>query len=322
MAGQFDAVKLLQEYDPTELLKDLRNLEENEFASQRGFDTGQTSGGGHKDWRVLPLRSPGGSAERTDPGGPGLVDFGETRFAGKTPYLASILAAIPTQIRAARLMSLAPGASVDEHRDAPYGLGIGWVRLHIPIVTNEGAALVINGVDHQWQPGTLWYGDFSQPHYVRNTGDAARVHLVFDCHVNRALLDLFPDEFRTQLAWPDVLLDRDEVPLSGTDLHDLQGTFTTSKAFPWGDLEDLTGEQDFTQQAELVATGEDLVLHVEGAPQCKLVHLGEGEFRMSGWTAERTIKIETARHQPVRARLRIRDGSRLEEILRPLTPSH
>lgn len=321
MAGQFDAIKLTPEYDPGKLLEDLQNVEEHEFASQRGFDTGRTSGGGHRDWRVLPLRSPDGSAERTDPGGPGLVGFGKTRFAGKTPYLASILDTFPTEIRSARLMSLAPGASVDEHRDAPYGVRIGWVRLHIPIVTNEGATLVINGVDHRWQPGTLWYGNFSQPHFVRNTGETARVHLVFDCHVNQALLDLFPAGFRSQLDWIDVLLDREEIPLSRNDLQALQCSFTTSKAFPWGDLEDLTGEQEFTQQAELVATGEDLVLHVEGVPQCKLVHLGEGEFRMAGWTAERTIKIETVQHRPARARLRIRDGSRLEELQRPLTPS-
>jgi aspartate beta-hydroxylase len=69
------------------------------------------------DWRVLPLRSLGGNYARTDPGGPGPIDFADTIWRSKMPYVSSILDLIPAPLNAVRLMALGPGAISNSHMD-------------------------------------------------------------------------------------------------------------------------------------------------------------------------------------------------------------
>lgn len=308
--------KLAATYDAERLRAEMDALGHSRFAAQRTYDENlQPSLESELDWRVLPLRSPGGSDERTDPGGPGLEGYAWTRYAREAPYMASILAALPTQLRSARLMSLGPGAVVDEHRDYPYGLPAGWVRLHAPVVTNPGAVLVIDGVEQRWQPGTLWYGDFSRLHHVANTGSTRRVHLVVDAYVNQELLGLFPTEFTSRIRWSEVLLDRPELPLGPGDRADLTRDFAIPAAFLWGEKEDLDAPDAPEHPARVRPTGDDgdLVLTVDDTPQARLVHVGESEFRLAGWTAERTVKFDL---EAGRIRFRMRYGSELFETAR------
>ena len=51
-----------------------------------------------------------------------------------------------------------------------------------------------------------------------------------------------------------------------------------------------------------------------------LVHIGEGEFRLLGWTTERTIKIDLSGRVP-QARFRMRYGTGLAETVRAATPT-
>lgn len=160
------------------------------------------------DWRVLPLRSLGGDADRTDPGGPGPQPFAPTRWLDHLPYLARLLDAIPAPLNAVRLMALGPGAVSAAHCDPKYRLDRDLTRLHIPIVTTPDAVLVLDGVDHCWQPGTLWYGDFSREHLVRNTSDATRVHVVIDVLLTAELASWFPASWQELFAHGEVLLNR------------------------------------------------------------------------------------------------------------------
>ncbi len=309
------AAQLKASYDPEKLRAEMHAIGHSRFAAQRTYDETLKPGAESEvDWRVLPLRSPAGSDERTDPGGPGLDDYGDTSYLREAPYLASILAALPTRLRAARLMSLGPGAKVDEHRDYPYGLPAGWVRMHVPVVTNPDAVLGIAGVEHRWQPGTLWYGDFSQPHYVINTGSTRRVHLLIDAFVNRELLELFPAEFTEKIRWSEVMLDRPELPLGPADLAEVTRGFDLPKAFLWGEKEELDDANTPVVPARtyLAADGA-LLMEVDGTPQARLVHIGEGEFNLAGWTAERTVKFDLAAN---RIRFRMRFGSELFETVR------
>lgn len=317
---QSAAVQLPVTFDVPRLRADLEEVGYDAFRGQRTYNTGTVIESAVVGWRVLALRSPGGDPDRTDPGGPGLVEYADTPWRARTPYLASILDTLPTRLRTARLMVLAPGAEVDEHRDYPYGLGAGWVRLHVPILTNDRAASIIDGLRQQWQPGTFWYGDFDRPHSVHNHGSTDRVHLVVDCYVNHALLDLFPVEFRTAVRWTDVLVQPDEVPLSDADAMP-ERVLQVPAAFLRGvGPDDLAAETEPDLTAGLHRDGGRLLLDIDGLDPARLVHLGGGTFRLAGWTTERTVHLHTSGSQVV-ARYQVRFGSRVEERTRRTVPA-
>ncbi|EGX58014.1 Aspartyl/Asparaginyl beta-hydroxylase [Streptomyces zinciresistens K42] len=320
-SGTLSAARLKGDFDVERLLAELAVLERTQWAAQRTYgESLEPSEDTVLDWRVLPLRSPGGRADRTDPGGLGLVEYADTPWLAKTPYIKSILDSLPTELRAVRLMSLGAGAEVDEHRDQPYGPAAGWVRLHIPFVTNPAAVLTLDGQRHTWQPGTFWFGDFSCLHSVRNGGTERRVHLVIDAYLNAELLELFPAEFRDRLRWSDVLLNRPEIPLSEDELQGFEATFAIPDAFLYGEPEELADDSRPDRAARLRLDGGRLVLHVDDEPRAALVHLGEGEFRALGWTAERTVKAEPA-DGGLRLRFRMRQGSRMAETVRAAAPA-
>lgn len=314
--GPLPAVQLARHFDTERLRDELDRLGTSAFNVQRSFAFGEVEEGAIQDWRVLSLRSPGGEAGRTDPGGPGLVDYAYTPYSRQAPYMTSLLQELPANLRTARLMSLAPGAEVDEHCDIPYGLPAGWVRLHVPIVTNPGAVLVIDGEEHCWQPGTLWYGDFGRPHSVANRGAGTRVHLVVDCYVSRQLLTLFPDEFVSRVAWSEALLERETVPLCAVEREAMACDVMVPASFlpdrfyllpAPGHAPDVPGR--------LRVLDDQLVLQVDDGTEMALVHIGEGEFRPLCWTTERTIKLDLAGTAPV-VRFRVRFGSGLTEYVR------
>nr|WP_283779181.1 aspartyl/asparaginyl beta-hydroxylase domain-containing protein [Streptomyces durmitorensis] len=151
-----------------------------------------------------PPRSTGGScpcaasaASRSapPPGSPGPQPFKKPHWLDQlTAYLAQILDSIPAPLNAVRLMALGPGAVSNPHSDPKYRLDRGLVRLHIPIITDPGAVLVLDGVEHCWQAGCLWFGDFSREHLVRNTSQTVtRVHVVMDTPLTADLAAWFPD---------------------------------------------------------------------------------------------------------------------------------
>ncbi|MFI6359408.1 aspartyl/asparaginyl beta-hydroxylase domain-containing protein [Streptomyces sp. NPDC050743] len=205
-----EAAQLAPVFDADRLPAELDAVTSHTWNPQRihtyGGQVGQPAA---IDWRVLPLRSLGGDAERTDPGGPGPQPFAPTRWLEHLPYLAEILAQLPAPLNAVRLMALGPGAVASPHCDPKYRLDRGLVRLHIPIVTDPQAVLVLDGVEHRWQPGTLWFGDFSREHLVRNTSQTVtRVHAVIDALLTAELAAWFPPTWQDLLTHGEVLLNR------------------------------------------------------------------------------------------------------------------
>jgi hypothetical protein len=286
------AVRLRREFDVEKLRADLARITGDSWGTQRTLaDKGQEITATPSDWKCLPLRAPGGRAERTDPGGPGTDDFAPTPLVEHTPYLAEVLDSLPCPQRSVRLMSAAPGVRVPTHVDTPTGLDYGFLRLHVPIVTNDGAVLTIDGVDHRWQPGTFWYGDFSRPHSVSNTGDETRVHLVVDCQVTPELLTLFPESFAEAVPRSAVAFARPRVPLQQFELADFQ-CFTDVP--PWflrlDSPAEETGEDDLS--GRVVEKDGRLVLEIAGESPIGLSCVGGSEFLLQGWTEERGVTLD------------------------------
>ncbi|WP_337832886.1 aspartyl/asparaginyl beta-hydroxylase domain-containing protein [Pseudonocardia sp. TMWB2A] len=312
------AARLNVAVEAAKMTVDLANLTAGPWAAQQTLtQTGRIESTSESKWTCLPLRSPAGAVERTDPGGPGIDDYKFTRLVHETPNILRLLTALPTQLRSVRLMSLAPSATVAEHRDTPTGLDFGLLRLHVPITTNPGAVLTIDGVDHCWQPGSLWYGDFSKPHKVANLGRESRVHLVIDCVVTPELLALFPHQFREQVSSSSVLFHRSEVPLHRAELTLFEGTCQLPESFLQLDEEVRNnGEPDIA--ANIDGSDGSLTLRTAGGGRYGLVHVGRGEFRLTGWIEERGLHLCPSEFT---IRFFSRRGCAERSVIRPFTPT-
>ncbi|MEU6681008.1 aspartyl/asparaginyl beta-hydroxylase domain-containing protein [Streptomyces sp. NPDC046925] len=308
-------VMLRNDLDADRLAADLAELSGSEFwALQRSFEDGAVGEESDVDWKVLSLRAPGGDLTRTDPGGPGRDGFADTPLMAKAPYLRQVLSELGTELRSVRLMALAPGVSVEEHSDTPLGLPYGYVRLHIPLVTNPDAVMVLDGVEQRWQPGTLWYADFERPHSLSNTGERSRIHLVADVATSDSLLALFPDSFRAQLPASDIAYYRPVLPLTARELAEFSCSFAVPFSFmEWG--EPVVDDQDSDLAAEVSAEDDVLVLRVEGRGPVELLHLGAGEFRLLGWSEERLLRLDLFDESP-RVELSTRRGRRRQVVVR------
>jgi hypothetical protein len=170
-------LKLPLHFDPHELLKDLRTCESMDWPCH--FHTEDYSG----LWSGLALRSASGKADDIY-SHPGSAAYADTPLLGLCPYIASILGVFECEMESARLLRLAPGAHIKEHRDVHTGYQFDVFRVHIPIQTSEQVRFLVGGQALEMREGECWYADFSRPHSVENCGATARVNLVLDCKRN------------------------------------------------------------------------------------------------------------------------------------------
>ncbi len=77
-------------------------------------------------------------------------------------------------------MELIPGEDIFWHSDADETLDADNCRLHIHIFVNQETYSQLSHVNYFWQPGELWYGDFSFPNRLSNRGKKSRFYLVLD----------------------------------------------------------------------------------------------------------------------------------------------
>jgi hypothetical protein len=285
------ATPLNRRYDVDRLAADVRTLRTDPWLAQKSIGQDGVIRRSTVDWTILPLRSAGGDPERTDAGGAGLAEHAETPHLARAPYLTEVLRGFPVPLLAARLMALGPGTRVREHRDAKCGLPWGLVRLHVPIVTNPAARVVIDGHDYHWDAGRLWFGDFDRPHFVSNDGTESRVHLVLDCLVTDALLELFPPVVAATLPAAGIVRNRPPVPASVSAPVAPCAFAMPARFAEWSEEEPVAAAGD-TLPAAVSVDGGRAVLEIDGRPRFGLVHLGDGEFRLAGWSEERTLRID------------------------------
>jgi hypothetical protein len=181
-----DRLLLPLSFDPAGIAADLDRLGDRTWTAH--FVPQHYAG----DWSVLPLRAPAGAVHpilQIAPN-PTCRDWTDTALLGLCPYIAALLDGFACPIEAVRLMRLAPGSIIKEHRDLDLAAEAGTARLHIPIATNPGVDFRLNGTRVEMAPGSVWYLRLADPHAVANTGTTARVHLVIDAIVDPWLEDL------------------------------------------------------------------------------------------------------------------------------------
>lgn len=181
-----DRIRLPQQFDPARLAEDLPRLLAEPWIDHfvRQNYEGQ--------WAALPLRKPVGA---THPvmmiyADPTATAFEDAPALEHAPYLRKTLATFACPLQTARLMRLAPGSLIREHRDHDLSAESGVARIHIPIVTNADVEFLLNGTPVVMTPGSCWYLRLADRHSVVNRGTVDRVHLVVDCVVDGWLGDL------------------------------------------------------------------------------------------------------------------------------------
>jgi hypothetical protein len=135
----------------------------------------------------MALRSTDGDAA-TLYATPGSADtVRDTEILAALPNVAAALGRIQCPLRSVRLLRLAAGGAIREHRDDDLRFHEGEARLHIPLATNAAVEFYVDDKRVMMEPGECWYLDLSLPHRVSNRGTTDRVHLVVDCRVNEWL---------------------------------------------------------------------------------------------------------------------------------------
>jgi hypothetical protein len=117
--------------------------------------------------------------------------YADTPLMAHTPVLKKFLESLPFPLWSVRLMWLAPGSLIKEHRDPDLSFEQGEARLHMPLFTHEGVEFFVAGERVRMREGECWYINANLPHRVANPGPGERIHLVVDGPVTPELQALF-----------------------------------------------------------------------------------------------------------------------------------
>ncbi|TMJ06005.1 MAG: aspartyl/asparaginyl beta-hydroxylase domain-containing protein [Alphaproteobacteria bacterium] len=182
-----DRLRLPFRFDPALLARDLARLSSATWV--RHYVRQNYDG----DWSVIALRAPAGETHpiRMINADPTCKSFIDTPLLDACPYFREVLASFKAPLRNARLMRLSAGSVIKEHEDLDLSFEDGKVRLHIPVLTNDDVAFLLNRSRVPLEAGSCWYLRLSDPHSVANRGTEDRVHLVIDADVNAWVGEVF-----------------------------------------------------------------------------------------------------------------------------------
>jgi quercetin dioxygenase-like cupin family protein len=135
-------------------------------------------------WTGVALRSVGGIETQLYPDPASQKPFADTPTLARLPHHREALGRLQSPLLAARLLSLEPGALINEHRDYMLGYDDGELRIHIPVVTSPEVEFLLDGRAVVMVPGEAWYLNLNLPHRVANRSSITRIHLVVDCIVD------------------------------------------------------------------------------------------------------------------------------------------
>ncbi|MFN0212890.1 MAG: aspartyl/asparaginyl beta-hydroxylase domain-containing protein [Saprospiraceae bacterium] len=160
------------QFDTTKLAADLATCEAQEWAMH--FNKNDYAG----DWTGIALRSASGNAR--DINAVNTKTFQDTPLLVQCPYFQEILDSLQFEKETVRLLALAPGSIIKEHRDRGLCYENGFFRLHIPITTDEQVSFVVDNTRLDMKAGQCWYANFNLLHSVKHEGTTRRIHLLID----------------------------------------------------------------------------------------------------------------------------------------------
>ena len=143
------------------------------------------------EWSAIPLRSINGEVNN------GLISpleddvYADTVLLNSSLYLQKVISSFRCPLLAVRLLKLAAGAQIHEHKDADLCFEEGLVRFHIPVETNSEVDFYLQGEKMDLKEGECWYMNFNLPHALHNKSNSNRIHLVIDARVNDWVTTLF-----------------------------------------------------------------------------------------------------------------------------------
>jgi len=119
----------------------------------------------------------------------------QTALLNRLPVLKQLLEGFGFDIMASRLLKLQPGTYLHEHRDYVFLEQVPRFRLHVPIVTNKDAHIVMPGAAIHLSRGYLWKLNPKEAiHSACNFGKEPRIHLMLDVYVNDKLQALVDEQ--------------------------------------------------------------------------------------------------------------------------------
>lgn len=180
-----ERLRLPLRFDAARLQEDLGRLSPEDWVPH--FNKGYYQG----EWSGVALRAIGGNPLKLYPDPTAPEAFADTPMLARLPAVREALGVFACPLLSARLLKLAAGARIREHRDYNLGYADGEVRIHIPITSNPEVEFHLSGQRVPFSTGECWYLDFNLPHRVENRGSTDRVHLVVDCVLDDWLRALF-----------------------------------------------------------------------------------------------------------------------------------
>lgn len=283
------AVRLPRHYDVQLMLKDLEALQEVKRAAQPGpYHKGE--------WTGIALYSMGGK-QSAFPSAAGTDHYRETEELGRAPYLKQILSELECPKEVVRILFLPPGGHIKDHFDFHTSFQFGLLRLHIPIVTHPQVAFIIDGKRQTWNPGELWYGDFSKVHSVKNDSDIVRVHMVIDVQINEFLLSLFPPDFVASRRAEGMSITKDPLPASEAELRKFACDFRIpGELMPMFVIGKPLSLLAKGAEATIRLIDGKLTVLIDNAPAFCLERLGEETFGISGLPPGMTLQLKRENH--------------------------
>lgn len=135
-------------------------------------------------WHTLSLLNDTG-----DPGDVTIRDCPEpvgTSLLARMPAVQELLNGLRLRCMWARLARLDHGAFLWEHRDYGELSAVERHRLHVPLVSNPSAYLVVGGTKVHMSVGRVWRLTPTSPHGACNRFGPPRIHLIIDCYADTA----------------------------------------------------------------------------------------------------------------------------------------
>ncbi len=167
------AIKLPMRFDVEQMKAELKTIQFSEYRESPSLYVNP------KKLFVLDLIQPKRTEKDEDP-----IEFIFTDSLKKCPYFQEILQTIDSGKELYRIHLFKADGRITRHIDQGRGISSGYIRVHVPIQTNDQVIFTIDDEQINMQEGECWAVDVNSPHAVNNLGQKDRIHLMIDCKLN------------------------------------------------------------------------------------------------------------------------------------------